>query len=82
MCGRVTFKIVGQCSAALIQNLFVYSEVLLFVAIFINKHYYHFITITIISIISILNASFHSCYYLSFFTSVATYALTLYLFQI
>ena len=35
MCGRVTFKIVGQCSSALIQNLFVYSEVLLFVAIFL-----------------------------------------------
>ena len=54
MCGRVTFKIVGQCSSALIQNLFVYPEVLLFVAIFINKHYYHFIIITIISIISII----------------------------
>ena len=40
--GYITFKKAGQGTFTLIQCLFLHLEVLLFITIFIHKHYYHF----------------------------------------
>ena len=40
--GRITFKILEQGTFPLIQCLPCRLEVLLFIAVFIRKHYYHF----------------------------------------
>ena len=68
---------------------FLYLKVLLFIIIFIHKHYYLFRYYFIISFIVIINkyiiyqfSLFHYCNYLPLFTIVTSYILTLYWVQI